>query len=283
MRLSVSTYVEGSSRIHRFDARAKILLLIEYTVTLFLVDTWAGMLVCLVCLALTIAVSGVGARSFTPALALSGVLAALAVIFNAFAIDVAASSQQPIALGIAGLDPVGPYPNVPLIGAFGLSTAGLARGCFFGLRIIALVLASLVVSFTTTSTALTQAFASFLRPLRRLRVPVDDAAMVLSIAIRFIPVLIGEFGRIRDAQWSRGAAFGEGSAVRRLRAWAAVFVPLFVSVFRRADALALAMDARCYGVPGIARTSLSSSRLGAPAACALVVGIAACVAACVYL
>lgn len=169
-------------------------------------------------------------------------------------------------------------PPVPLIGAFGFVPAGFARGCFYALRILLLVVASLLVCFTTTSTALMQAFSSFLAPLRALRVPVDDIASVLSIALRFIPLVAEELGRIHDAQWSRGAKFSEGGLATRLRAWATVMVPLFVGMFRRADALAVAMDARCYGMPGARRSSLARRRFDAKAALTLVVGVAVCVA-----
>ena len=120
-----------------------------------------------------------------------------------------------------------------------------------------LVVASLTVTYTTTSTELTDALGFFLRPLKRLGVPTDDIAMVFSLALRFIPVTAEEFGRVHDAQWARGASFAEGSLWERLRAWQTVLIPLFVGLFRRADSLAVAMDARCYGAPDVERTSLA--------------------------
>ena len=165
-----------------------------------------------------------------------------------------------------------------LVGSFGFVPTGFTRGCFYAIRIVLLVMASLLVSFTTTSTELTEAFSSFLRPLRKLRVPVDDVASVLSIALRFIPLVAEELGRIHDAQWSRCAKFGEAGLVVRLRAWATVLVPLFVSMFRRADALAVAMDARCYGAPDVVRTSLARRRFTVGALATLLAGLAICAA-----
>ena len=128
------------------------------------------------------------------------------------------------------------------------SAAGLSRGCLIGVRICLLVWASLIVCYATTSTQLVAAFLWFLRPLRAVRVPVDDVAMTLSIALRFIPLIAVEYDQIRDAQWARGAAFDEGGPVRRIRAHVAILLPLIVGLFRRADRLAEAMDARCHGL-----------------------------------
>lgn len=277
--------------MHACDARAKIVVLAVYTVALFFVDTWAGMVLMLAALGAVVAASRVGLRPFSSAFGVTAVLMALAVVFNGFAIDVHAANAAAPALGVAlPIDGAGgaafgesagamvDLPSVAIVGSFGVTGAGLARGCFYALRILALVMGSLVVAYTTTSTELTNAFSDFMTPLRRLRVPVDDIATVLSIAVRFIPVTFEEFGRIRDAQWSRCAPFDEGSVAVRVRAWGCVFVPMFVGLFRRADALAVAMDARCYGVPGVRRTSLADRRFRPSAAAVAVVGVAACVA-----
>ncbi|HJF65267.1 MAG TPA: energy-coupling factor transporter transmembrane protein EcfT, partial [Slackia equolifaciens] len=296
MRISVSTYIPGASPVHACDARAKIVVLAVYTVALFFVDTWAGMALMLAALGAVVAASRIGMRPFSNALGVTAVLMVLAIVFNGFSIDVNTSNAVSPALGVtlplgetagfalgedAGV--LGDLPQEALFGSFGVTCAGLARGCFFALRILALVMGSLVVAYTTTSTDLMNAFSDFLSPARRLRVPVDDIATVLSIAVRFIPVTFEEFGRIRDAQWSRCASFDEGSIATRVRAWGCVFVPMFVGLFRRADALAIAMDARCYGMPGVRRTSLSDRRFRTRAAVVTLVGVAACVAVAVAL
>ena len=283
MRINVSSYIPGTSVVHACDARVKIVLLAAYSVTLFLVDTWAGLVLCAALFASAAASSGIPLRRFFALLVPVYVLAAFAVVFNGFAFDVgqAAPGAPPPLLGHEP-GPFGSLPPVALVGSFGLVPAGLARGCFFAARIVLLVTASLVVTYTTTSTALTDARSGFLRPLRRLRVPVDDIAMVFSLALRFIPVTAEELGRVHDAQQARGASFSEGGLWERLRAWQTVLIPLFVGLFRRADALAVAMDARCYGAEP-RRTSLHDRRLAGPSLAVLAAGLALCAAVAVAL
>ena len=283
MRLNVSSYIPGSSPIHACDARVKIVLLAAYSVTLFLVDTWAGLALCAALFAAAAASSGIPVRRFFALLVPVYVLAAFSVVFNGFAFDVGQAAQG-AAPPLLGHEPglFGSLPPVALAGSFGLVPAGLARGCFFALRIVLLVTTSLVVTYTTTSTALTDALAGFLRPLRRLRVPTDDIAMVFSLALRFIPVTAEELGRVHDAQQARGASFSEGGLWARLRAWQTVLIPLFVGLFRRADALAVAMDARCYGAQPH-RTSLHDRRLAGRSLAVLAAGLALCIAVAVLL
>lgn len=264
MNLRINTYVPGTSPVHACDARVKILLLIAYSVTLFLVGSWAGLAACALIFAIALKASSIPCRQVFGIVVPVYVLVALTIALNSFSLD--ASGAQSI-LGA-----------MPLAGPFCFVPAGFARGCFFALRILLLVFASLVVSFTSTSTELTCALGSFLSPLRRAHVPVDDAVMVFSLALRFIPVTAEEFGRVRDAQWSRGASFGTGSLRKRLRAWQTVFIPLFVGLFRRADVLARAMDARCYGAPAFCCSSLHVRRFDWRSAAVLAAGLAACIA-----
>lgn len=286
MNINLNTYIAGQSPVHSCDARAKIVLLIAYSVTLFLVETWWALGVCALafaalCAAGRIPPSRIGALS-VPIV----VIALFAMVANSFSFDAAAvqagaqAMREEVAFGGVGDVSTGLLAQmspVVLVGSFGFVPAGFERGCFYAVRILLLVAASLIVSFTTTSTQLTEAFSSFLRPLRVMRVPVDDVASVLSIALRFIPLVAEELGRIHDAQWARGAKFGEKGLVVRVRAWATVLVPLFVGMFRRADNLAVAMDARCYGAPGVCRTSLSHRKLGVDAALVTVAGLALCI------
>lgn len=278
MRIEISTYIPGSSPVHACDARVKVVLLVAYSITLFLVETWWALGVCAVAFAALLGLSRIAPRRVFALSVPLLVIAAFAIVFNAFSFDASAAGAAPGGLGAVSAGWLEGAPSVLLAGSFGFVPAGFARGCFYAVRIVLLVVASLLVSFSTTSTELTAAFSSFLRPLRALRVPVDDVASVLSVALRFIPLVAEELGRIHDAQWSRGAKFGEDGLVTRLRAWATVLVPLFVSMFRRADALAVAMDARCYGMPGIARTSLDRRRMTAGSLATLAAGLAACAA-----
>lgn len=278
MRINVSSYIPGTSPVHACDARVKIVLLAAFSVTLFLVRTWVGLGLCALLLAAAALVSRVPLRRFFGLLVPVYVIVAFTVLFNGFTLDVSAASGG--SLGMLGDVSAGVFASwapVPLIGSFGLVPAGLVRGCFFALRIVLLVVGSLVVTYTTTSTDLTNALAGFLRPLKRIGVPSDDIAMVFSLALRFIPVTAEEFGRVHDAQWARGASFAQGGLWERLRAWQTVLIPLFVGLFRRADSLAVAMDARCYGAPDVERTSLAPRSFSFASGCVLAVGLAACV------
>lgn len=284
MRIDVSSYISGSSPVHACDARVKILLLAAYSVTLFFVRTWTGLAACALLFCAVAAVSRVPLRRYFALLVPVYVIVGLTVLFNGFSFDVAqAAGSAPSGLGNVSAGVLSGMPPVALIGSFGFVPAGFARGCFFALRIVLLVVASLAVTYTTTSTELTAALGDFLRPLRRLRLPVDDIATVFSLALRFIPVTAEEFGRVHDAQQARGAAFDDGSLWQRLRAWQTVLIPLFVGLFRRADALAAAMDARCYGAPDVVRTSLADRRFAPRSVAVLAGGLAVCAALAVLL
>lgn len=149
----------------------------------------------------------------------------------------------------------------------------------YAIRIALVIVASFVITFTTTSTQLTDALVSLLRPLRSLRAPVDDIAFTLSLALRFIPLLFEQLTQIKIAQTCRAAHFESGSIWRRLKTWLVVLIPLFIGFFRRADAVAEAMDARCYGADD--RTSLNAASLDASAWIVLFVAFLLCVA-CVF-
>ena len=282
MKLNVTAYIPGESPVHACDARVKILLLIAYSVTIFVVRTWPRMGVMALLFVAAALATGIPLRRFFSLMTPVYVIAGFSVLFNAFALDVSqAGTAAASGLGNVSAGVFARFSPVALVGTFGFVPEGFGRGCFYAARIVLLVVMSLVLTYTSTSTDLTAAFTSFLRPLRRLRVPVDDIAMVLSIALRFIPLTAEELVRVRDAQWSRGASFGTGSVWQRLRAWGNVFIPLFVGLFRRADALAVSMDSRCYGAPDVVRTALNARRMDAASAAALAVGLVACVALCV--
>lgn len=275
MKLNVTTYIPGTSLLHVCDARVKIILLAAYSITLFFVSTWWGLAACAIAFFALLLQSRMPVSKVFVLLLPLYFIVALTIIFNAFSADIAhvanVQGLGDVSTGVlGGLDPIA------LVGAFGFVPAGFVRGCFYGVRVLLLVAASLIVSFSTTSTELTDAFNDFLRPLKILKVPTDDVAMVFSLALRFIPVTAEELCRVYDAQLSRGASFSQGSIGRRLKAWQTVLIPLFVGLFQRADTLAVAMDARCYGVPGVARTSISRSRIGLWDILALIVGLGAC-------
>ncbi len=272
MKLNVTSYVPGDSLLHRTDARVKIVLLLVYSISLFFVDNWIGMAIAaLAFLALFFASQLPASRVFGMVVPIY-FLVGITVIFNMFVY------ADPAVIASSGVGQVSIWQLVvPAIGPLAFSVPGLLRGLFYAFRILLLVFASLLVCYTSTSTELSDALNAFLRPLRRFGVPSDDIATIFSIAIRFIPVTAEEFTRVRNAQWSRGSHFDEGSLPQRLKAWQTVFIPLFVGLFRRAESLALAMDSRCYGAMEI-RTSLSKRSFSATSAFELIVGVGFCVA-----
>ena len=270
MHLAVKTYHFGTSPFHQVDPRIKIALLLAYSITLFLLETWTGLAIAAVLYALAHAISRVPFKSVFVLAAPTYVLVAVAIAFCSFTGDVSlpiylSDAEVSMAAPFAGFDPIA------LAGSFGFVPAGFAKGAFNAIRVV-------LVSFTTTSTEMMSAASSFMAPLKRTPLPVDDAACALSIALRFIPVTAEELCQVRDAQWSRCARFSGLGVVETLRAWGRVFVALFVALFRRADRLAAAMDARCYGAPTKdgRRSSLEESHLGIRGVVAIVVGIAAC-------
>jgi energy-coupling factor transport system permease protein len=157
------------------------------------------------------------------------------------------------------------------IGPLAVDGPGLARGAFFSARIVLLVLGTTLVTLTTSPVALTDALARLMRPLARVRVPVDDIAMMLSIALRFIPTTAEEAEKIVVAQTARGARFDTGGPLRRAKAWTPVLIPLFVRLFRRADDLAIAMESRCYRGEG--RTRLHESHMATADWAVLIVAV----------
>lgn len=251
-------YLPGSSAIHRLDARTKIVLAASTTVVLFATDAWWVLGAVAAAVLAGFAVSRVPVR-----LALRG-LRPIAVLL-AFTLVVNAVRRVDVGVSVAG---------------WGWDGDGALIGLYFALRIVLLVAATSLMTYTTSPVALTDALVSFMRPLSALGVPVEDVAMMMSIALRFIPTTAEEAEKIRLAQASRGARFDQGGPVARAKAWVPVLVPLFVSLFRRADDLAFAMESRCY--TGTGRTRLRQPRFTATDALVTVCALCAS-AACVLL
>ena len=244
MNFQTTLYIDAETPVHALDARVKALLLLAYSVAIFFADSWVGMAVFTVVALCAGALACLPWRRVLLLLVPVFVLAAFALVFNVVnAADFA---------------------------------AGLASGVLVALRMVDLCVASFVVCFTTTSTQLVEAFSLLIGPLRVIRLPVDDIAFALSLALRFIPLVFEQLDRVRVAQASRGAMLDCGPVFARLRAWGAVFIPLFVGLFRRADSVAVAMDSRCYGAgaaTGARRTSLSRARMQARDVAALLVAL----------
>lgn len=224
MRFRGLTYLAGDTPLHRCDARAKVLALLAFSIAVFLVPGWWGVAVLAVIVVAAMASARIPAPTMLGMLAPVLVLAAFTALFHVIA-----------------------NPHVE----------GLLSGLFFGARMVVLVAGSFVVCLVTSSRDLLQAFRWLISPLRHVRVPVDDIAFTLALSLRFIPVIEREFETVRAAQKSRGAE-SSGSFAHKLRIWGAAFSAVFVGLFRHADALATAMDARCYGAKTNEAGSLSS-------------------------
>ncbi len=223
--ITLGQYFPGDSLLHRMDPRVKILLLICFILGIFFFDT-AGAYVLLSLLVLFLfRRSGIPLRTMARSLR-----PLLWLILFTFVIHLFST------------------PGEELMRFWFLSATweGLRQGCFIGMRLVLLILLSSLLTFTTSPVKLTDAIENLLSPLKRVGVPAHELAMMMTIALRFIPTLIEETDKIMKAQQSRGADFMTGNLLQRARHMVPVLVPLFISAFRRADDLAMAMEARCY-------------------------------------
>lgn len=266
----------SSRATHNCDARVKLTLLTVFTVSLFAASHWAGLAVATCALLISCAFARISPFGLlAKVVPLYGILAMM-IVFGSVTGNVSASSAWMGAFSLHDGALAG-FAPFAVAGPVGISPAGFEAAVFNAVRILLLVLASLVVSSTTSAEALIDAFRWFVRPLGALKVPVDDVAMVLALAVRFIPTISAELAQVRDAHVARGALLNEGALHKRAAAWGRVLIPLFVGLFRRADRLGTAMEARCYGAPE-ERTSLSQLHCGAKDRVVLAVGIALCAA-----
>ena len=236
-------YVPIDSPAHRLEARAKMALVFAYTVLLFASDGFGGLIFGAIFASFAIAISRIPVR-----LALRGVKAVSFLL--AFTLLAHALRWNPATVSLLRIGPLA------------IDADGLATGLYFASRILLLVIGTSLMTLTTSPVALTEGLERVLRPLSLIRVPVGELAMMLTIALRFIPTTAEEAEKIIVAQTSRGARFNKGGPVRRARAYMPVLVPLFVNLFRRADDLAVAMESRCYR-GGQERTRLNETYLSA--------------------
>lgn len=223
--ITIGQFFPGTSFLHRMDPRVKIMLLLALIAAAFLFDTPGGY-AALTALACALAVSsgvplGQFARSLRPL---------LWILAFTFLIHLCSTPGEVFAR----------------VWIFSPTWEGLARGFFLCLRLALLIVLSSLLTFTTSPLSLTDGMERLLRPFTRVGVPAHELAMMMTIALRFVPTLIGETDKIMKAQQARGADFASGHIVKRMRQLVPILVPLFVSAFRRADELAVAMEARCY-------------------------------------
>ncbi|HEX9093067.1 MAG TPA: energy-coupling factor transporter transmembrane component T [Coriobacteriia bacterium] len=239
--VGLGQYVPLVSPVHELDAAAKIGITAAFTVGLFLVGGFGGLAGFAALLAVAIA-----AAKVPPAVALRGLKAVVFILV--FTVGANALRWQPATVALVRVGPLA------------VDSAGLSAGLFFAARIVLLVVGTSLLTLTTSPVELASGIERALSPARLLRLPVGEIAMTLTIALRFIPTTVEEADRIVTAQRARGASFDRGGPLTRARAYAPVLVPLFFNLFRRADELATAMEARCYrGTVG--RTRLNERRM----------------------
>ena len=162
--------------------------------------------------------------------------------------------------------------GTPIIPGWIITWEGIARSVKMILRIVLLITGTFLLTYTTSPIALTDGLELLLNPLKKIKVPVHEMTMMMSMALRFIPTLIEETDKIMSAQKARGADFETGSLIQRAKALLPVLVPLFVSAFRRADELAVAMESRCYH-GGEGRTSMKQPKMLRRDWAALIIGV----------
>ena len=223
--ITVGQYYPADSILHRLDPRVKLLGVVVYIAALFIINNIWGLLLLGIVLAALIITSKVPIRIMVKGLRMLVFLMLIAVFFNLFFTDGNILWRWWI---------------------FKISTEGILRAVFFGLRLVFVVLGSSLLTYTTTPTTLTAGLEKVFYPLRKIHFPGHELAMMMSIALRFIPILSEEVNKIIKAQLARGADFETGGVLKKAKGMIPILIPLFISAFRRASDLATAMEARCY-------------------------------------
>ena len=233
--ITIGQYYPANSVIHRLDPRVKIVATLLFLISLFVQKSVLGYLVATLFLAGVIHLSKVPLKFIMKGLKPIMILLLITVAFNLFLNN---GGEVLVHFWI-----------------FQITEDGLEISVYMAIRLIYLIAGSSIMTFTTTPNALTDGIEKLLRPLNKVKVPVHEVAMMMSIALRFIPILLEETDKIMKAQMARGADFESGNIIQRVKNMVPLLVPLFISAFRRATDLAMAMEARCYH-GGVGRTRL---------------------------
>lgn len=223
--ITLGQYYQTESEIHKLDPRVKIVATLLFIISLFIADNFIGYVIAAAFLGLEIHMSHVPFRFIMRGMKTIVFLLLITVVFNLFL-----------------------TPGTPLIHLWKLTITyeGLALASMMAVRLIFLIIGSSVMTLTTTPNHLTDGLESLMNPMKKIHVPVHEISMMMSIALRFIPILLEETDKIMKAQMARGADFESGSIIKRAKNLVPLLVPLFISAFRRANDLAMAMEARCY-------------------------------------
>ena len=250
--ITLGQYFPGNSVIHLLDPRTKLLLLVLYIVALFLASGPVSYGLMLVFLLTSIRISRVPAKAF-----LRGMKPLLFILIFTGLLNLFFTQGKTILVSFWVIT---------------ITLEGLIRSVYMTARILMLIAGTFLLTYTTSPIALTDGLESLLNPLKKIRVPVHELSMMMCIALRFIPTLIEETDKIMSAQKARGADFETGNLLQRAKALIPILVPLFISAFRRADELAVAMECRCYH-GGEGRTRLRQLSYASRDRIALLVGI----------
>ena len=225
--ITLGQYFPGNSPVHCLDPRTKLIMLVIYIVALFCAVSWISYAVVFVFLAATIAISTIPVKSI-----LRGMKPLVLILVFTGVLNLFFTTGE----------------GKPLVDFWFITiyAEGITRALFMMIRILMLISGTFLLTYTTSPISLTDGLESLLNPLKAIRLPVHELAMMMCIALRFIPTLIEETDKIMSAQKARGADFESGSLLQRVKALVPILVPLFISAFRRADELATAMECRCY-------------------------------------
>lgn len=223
--ITLGQYYPGNSWVHSLDARIKITATIVYIVALFIVDNFYGFIISAAALGAVIAVSKVPLRFILRGLKPVFIIIIFTFVLNLFMVkgDVVWS-----------------------LGFLHITRQGIRTAVFLGIRLVLLIIGSSMLTLTTKPISLTDGIEKLLSPMKKIGVPAHELAMMMTIALRFIPTLLEETDKIMKAQQARGADFESGNLIRRAKSLIPILVPLFISAFRIASELAMAMEARCY-------------------------------------
>lgn len=237
--ITLGQYFPGNSFIHRLDPRTKLVGVLLYIIALFMASGWVSYGLMLAFLLVSIRISKVPAVSF-----LRGMRPLVVIVIFTAVLNLFMTKGETVIFHWAFLT---------------LTKEGIVRAVQMVGRILMLVSGTFLMTYTTSPIALTDGLESLLNPLKKLHLPVHELAMIMCIALRFIPTLIEETDKIMSAQKARGADFESGKLMQRVRALIPILIPLFVSAFRRADELSTAMECRCYQ-GGEGRTKMKQLR-----------------------
>lgn len=223
--ITLGQYYQADSVIHRLDPRVKLIATFTYIISLFVVDNFIGYGICFLFLAVAIGLSKVPVKFMLRGMKAIMFLLIITVVFNLF---------------------LTPGETLVSFWIFKITKEGVKLAFTMAVRLSMLIVGSSVMTLTTTPNNLTDGLESVMKPLGKIKVPVHEIAMMMSIALRFIPILLEETDKIMKAQIARGADFESGNLFKKAKSMVPLLVPLFISAFRRANDLAMAMEARCY-------------------------------------